>query len=141
MNASERRARRRVDSTKAQATRSNVYPFNAHATYVHLPVTVATKLLQVAEVRDIVAEQNVDLVVFAHYTQVLSPSLCEYLNGRAINIHHSFLPSFDKGPIIEQDVARVNHSMSAKALTVACSDLECTALARAVKWHAEHRCF
>jgi formyltetrahydrofolate deformylase len=98
---------------------------------------------------------------------VLSPELCAHLAGRAINIHHSFLPSFkgarpyfqaydrgvkligatahyvttdlDEGPIIEQDVARVNHSMSAEALTVAGSDLECTALARAVKWHAQHR--
>ena len=135
--------------------------------FVHLPVTAATKLLQEAKLRDIVAEQNVDLVVLARYMQVLSPSLCEYLNGRATNIHHSFLPSFkgarpyfqahdrgvkligatahyvttdlDEGPIIEQDVARVSHSMSADALTVAGSDLECTALARAVKWHAEHR--
>ena len=135
--------------------------------FVHLPVTAATKLAQEAKVRDIVAEQNIDLVVLARYMQVLSPSLCEYLNGRAINIHHSFLPSFkgarpyfqahdrgvkligatahyvttdlDEGPIIEQDVARVSHSMSAEALTIAGSDLECTALARAVKWHAEHR--
>ncbi len=135
--------------------------------FVHLPVTNGTKLAQEAKVRDIVAEQNIDLVVLARYMQVLSPSLCAYLNGRAINIHHSFLPSFkgarpyfqahdrgvkligatahyvttdlDEGPIIEQDVARVNHSMSAEALTVAGSDLECTALARAVKWHAEHR--
>ena len=61
---------------------------------MHLPVTAATKLLQEAEVRDIVAEQNVDLVVLARYMQVLSPSFCEYLNGRAINIHHTFLPSF-----------------------------------------------
>ncbi len=135
--------------------------------FVYLPVTAATKLAQEAKVRAIVAEQTIDLVVLARYMQVLSPSLCEYLNGRAINIHHSFLPSFkgarpysqahdrgvkligatahyvttdlDEGPIIEQDVARVNHGMSAEALTVAGSDLECTALARAVKWHAEHR--
>ena len=135
--------------------------------FAHLPITPATKFSQEAKVRDIVTEQNIDLVVLARYMQVLSPSLCEYLNGRAINIHHSFLPSFkgarpyfqahdrgvkligatahyvtsdlDEGPIIEQDVARVNHSMSAEALTVTGSDLECTALARAVKWHAEHR--
>ncbi|HPG60703.1 MAG TPA: formyltetrahydrofolate deformylase [Casimicrobium sp.] len=135
--------------------------------FFHLPVTAETKLGQEAKLREIIAEKQVDLVVLARYMQVLSPSLCEYLNGRAINIHHSFLPSFkgarpyyqahergvkligatahyvttdlDEGPIIEQDVARVNHSMSAEALTIAGSDLECTALSRAVKWHAEHR--
>ncbi len=135
--------------------------------FFHLPVTAETKLVQEAKLREIITEKQVDLVVLARYMQVLSPSLCEYLNGRAINIHHSFLPSFkgarpyfqahergvkligatahyvttdlDEGPIIEQDVARVNHSMSAEALTIAGSDLECTALSRAVKWHAEHR--
>ena len=135
--------------------------------FFHLPVTADTKLVQEGKLREIIAEKQVDLVVLARYMQVLSPSLCEYLNGRAINIHHSFLPSFkgarpyfqahergvkligatahyvttdlDEGPIIEQDVARVNHSMSAEALTIAGSDLECTALSRAVKWHAEHR--
>ena len=135
--------------------------------FFHLPVTADTKLGQEAKLREIITEKQVDLVVLARYMQVLSPSLCEYLNGRAINIHHSFLPSFkgarpyfqahergvkligatahyvttdlDEGPIIEQDVARVNHSMSAEALTIAGSDLECTALSRAVKWHAEHR--
>lgn len=135
--------------------------------FFHLPVTAETKLVQEAKLREIITEKQVDLVVLARYMQVLSPSLCEYLNGRAINIHHSFLPSFkgarpyyqahergvkligatahyvttdlDEGPIIEQDVARVNHSMSAEALTIAGSDLECTALSRAVKWHAEYR--
>ncbi|MEQ1595768.1 MAG: formyltetrahydrofolate deformylase [Casimicrobium sp.] len=135
--------------------------------FFHLPVTADTKPAQEGKLREIIAEKQIDLVVLARYMQVLSPSLCEYLNGRAINIHHSFLPSFkgarpyyqahergvkligatahyvttdlDEGPIIEQDVARVNHSMSAEALTIAGSDLECTALSRAVKWHAEHR--
>jgi formyltetrahydrofolate deformylase len=135
--------------------------------FFHLPVTADTKPAQEGKLREIIADKQIDLVVLARYMQVLSPSLCEYLNGRAINIHHSFLPSFkgarpyyqahergvkligatahyvttdlDEGPIIEQDVARVNHSMSAEALTVAGSDLECTALSRAVKWHAEHR--
>jgi formyltetrahydrofolate deformylase len=135
--------------------------------FFHLPVTAETKLQQEAKVREIIADKAIDLVVLARYMQVLSPQLCADLAGRAINIHHSFLPSFkgarpyfqahergvkligatahyvttdlDEGPIIEQDVARVNHSMSAEALTVAGSDLECTALARAVKWHAQHR--
>ena len=130
-------------------------------------MTPETKLAQEAKLREIVAEKQIDLVVLARYMQVLSPTLCEHLAGRAINIHHSFLPSFkgarpyyqahergvkligatahyvttdlDEGPIIEQDVARVNHSMSAEALTEVGSDLECRALARAVKWHAEHR--
>ena len=135
--------------------------------FFHLPVTADTKLAQENKLREIIKEKQIDLVVLARYMQVLSPELCADLSGRAINIHHSFLPSFkgarpyyqahdrgvkligatahyvtadlDEGPIIEQDVARVNHSMSAEALTVAGSDLECTALARAVKWHAEHR--
>ena len=135
--------------------------------FFHLPVTAETKVQQEAKIREIISEKQIDLVVLARYMQVLSPELCAHLAGRAINIHHSFLPSFkgarpyfqaydrgvkligatahyvttdlDEGPIIEQDVARVNHSMSAEALTVAGSDLECTALARAVKWHAQHR--
>jgi formyltetrahydrofolate deformylase len=135
--------------------------------FVHLPVTAETKAQQEGKLREIIADKKIDLVVLARYMQVLSPELCEHLSGRAINIHHSFLPSFkgarpyfqayergvkligatahyvtsdlDEGPIIEQDVARVSHSMSAEALTVAGSDLECTALARAVNWHAQHR--
>ena len=99
--------------------------------------------------------------------QILSNDLCVALNGRAINIHHSFLPSFkgakpyhqafnkgvkligatahfvtadlDEGPIIEQDIARVDHSMSPEELTSIGRDVECITLARAVKWHAEHR--
>ncbi len=135
--------------------------------FFHLPVSAETKPVQEAKLREIIADKQIDLVVLARYMQVLSPALCEHLAGRAINIHHSFLPSFkgarpyfqahergvkligatahyvttdlDEGPIIEQDVARVNHSMSAEALTAVGSDLECRALARAVKWHAEHR--
>lgn len=135
--------------------------------FFHLPVSADSKPVQEAKLREIIADKQIDLVVLARYMQVLSPALCEHLAGRAINIHHSFLPSFkgarpyyqahergvkligatahyvttdlDEGPIIEQDVARVNHSMSAEALTEVGSDLECRALARAVKWHAEHR--
>ena len=135
--------------------------------FVHLPVSAETKAQQEGKLREIISEKQIDLVVLARYMQVLSPEMCAHLSGRAINIHHSFLPSFkgarpyfqahdrgvkligatahyvtsdlDEGPIIEQDVARVNHSMSAEAFTIAGSDLECTALARAVKWHAQHR--
>jgi formyltetrahydrofolate deformylase len=135
--------------------------------FFHLPITTETKPQQEAKIREILAEKNIELVVLARYMQVLSPELSRDLSGRAINIHHSFLPSFkgakpyyqahergvkligatahyvtddlDEGPIIEQEVARVDHGMSVEALTVAGRDAECTALARAVKWHAEHR--
>lgn len=114
-----------------------------------------------------VNEHAVDLVVLARYMQILSPDLCAFLNGRAINIHHSFLPSFkgarpyhqahakgvkligatahyvttdlDEGPIIEQDVARVNHSMDAAKLTEIGHDIERLVLARALRAHCEHR--
>jgi formyltetrahydrofolate deformylase len=99
--------------------------------------------------------------------QILSPSLCEALRGRAINIHHSFLPSFkgsqpyrqafergvkligatahyvseelDDGPIIEQEVQRVDHSLDPAELAAVGRDVECVTLARAVRWHCEHR--
>lgn len=108
-----------------------------------------------------------DVVVLARYMQILSPEFCQFLRGRAINIHHSFLPSFkgakpyyqahdrgvkligatahyvtadlDEGPIIEQDVARVDHSLSPEDFTAVGRDVECVVLARAVKWHVEHR--
>ncbi len=114
-----------------------------------------------------VSEHQIDLVVLARYMQILSPAFCERLAGRAINIHHSFLPSFkgakpyyqahargvkligatahyvtpelDEGPIIEQDVARVDHSLSAEDLTAMGRDVECVVLARAVRWHVERR--
>jgi formyltetrahydrofolate deformylase len=116
---------------------------------------------------EIVAEKQIDLVVLARYMQILSADVCNALTGRAINIHHSFLPSFkgakpyaqahqrgvkligatahfvttdlDEGPIIEQDVARVDHSMDPDTLTAIGRDVECVVLARAVKWHSEHR--
>jgi formyltetrahydrofolate deformylase len=135
--------------------------------YHHLPVTPETKPRQEAEVLALVEHYQVDLVVLARYMQVLSQDLCEKLAGRAINIHHSFLPSFkgakpyhqaydrgvkligatahyvtsdlDEGPIIEQEVARVNHSHSPEDLVAIGRDVECVTLARAVKWHAEQR--
>ncbi len=133
----------------------------------HLPVDAANRSPQEARLRDIIDTERCDLVVLARYMQVLSPGLCAHLRERAINIHHSFLPSFqgarpyrqahergvkligatahyvsedlDEGPIIEQDVARVNHAMSADDYAEVGRDVECAVLARAVKWHAEHR--
>jgi len=133
----------------------------------HLPVTPDTRAAQEAQILELVNRENVDLVVLARYMQILSDDLCRALEGRAINIHHSFLPSFkgarpyhqahargvkiigatahyvtadlDEGPIIEQNIQRVNHGMSAEALTRVGSDVESLVLARAVRWHVEHR--
>ena len=133
----------------------------------HLPVTAETKEKQERRLLEIVEEEKIELVVLARYMQVLSEALCKKLAGRAINIHHSFLPSFkgakpyhqahergvkligatahyvtpvlDEGPIIEQEVARVDHSMTPEELVTIGRDIECVVLARAVKWHVEHR--
>lgn len=135
--------------------------------FVHLPVTPDTKQEQEGRVLELVQEHQVDLVVLARYMQVLSPRLCEAMSGRIINIHHSFLPSFkgakpyhqaydrgvkivgatahfvtsdlDEGPIIEQDVVRVNHAMNPKELTHAGSTVESNVLATAVKNVTERR--
>jgi formyltetrahydrofolate deformylase len=135
--------------------------------FYHLPVQAGSKEQQERQVLQIVERENIDLVVLARYMQILSADMCRALAGRAINIHHSFLPSFkgarpyyqahergvkligatahyvtpdlDEGPIIEQDIARVDHSMSPEALTEAGRDVECLVLARAVRWHVEHR--
>ena len=135
--------------------------------YIHLPVTPGTKGEQETALRELIAREGVDLVVLARYMQILSGELCDWLAGRAINIHHSFLPSFvgarpyhqahergvkligatahyvtpvlDAGPIIEQDVGRVDHSASAEQLMEIGRDIEATVLARAVKFHLEHR--
>ncbi|GGR40139.1 formyltetrahydrofolate deformylase [Streptomyces roseolus] len=133
----------------------------------HIPVTKETKAEAEAELLALVEEQNVELVVLARYMQVLSDELCKRLSGRIINIHHSFLPSFkgakpyhqahargvkligatahyvtadlDEGPIIEQEVERVGHEVTPDQLVAIGRDVECQALARAVKWHAERR--
>ena len=133
----------------------------------HLPVTPDTKLEAEARLLELVDGLDVDLVVLARYMQVLSDELCGKLEGRAINIHHSFLPSFkgakpyhhaharglklvgatahyvtaelDEGPIIEQDVVRVDHSLDPAVMTSAGRDVEAQVLARAVRWHSEHR--
>jgi formyltetrahydrofolate deformylase len=135
--------------------------------FIHVPVTAATKPEAEARLLELVREYNADLVVLARYMQVLSDGLCEALRGRAINIHHSFLPGFkgakpyhqaydrgvklvgatahyvtadlDEGPIIEQEVFRVDHSLHPESLVTVGRDAEALALSRAVKWHSEHR--
>ena len=135
--------------------------------YLHMPVTPDTRERQERDLLDLIARERVDLVVLARYMQVLSPMLSRELAGRAINIHHSFLPSFvgarpyqrahergvkligatahyvtpdlDEGPIIEQDVGRVDHAMSVDAMIATGRDIEATVLARAVRFHLEHR--
>ena len=133
----------------------------------HVPVTAATKAQAEARQYEIIQAEGAELVVLARYMQVLSDDLCKKLAGRAINIHHSFLPSFkgakpyyqahdrgvkligatahyvtadlDEGPIIEQDVARADHTDTVEDLTARGRDTESLVLARAVKWHSEHR--
>ena len=133
----------------------------------HIPVTAANKAEAEAKQYEIIQSEGAELVVLARYMQILSDDLCRKLSGRAINIHHSFLPSFkgakpyyqahdrgvkligatahyvtadlDEGPIIEQDVARVDHSKTVEDLTTQGRDTESQVLARAVKWHSEHR--
>jgi len=137
----------------------------------HLPLPTgcdaATKRAQEQQIEALIDRERVDLVVLARYMQILSPEFCAALKGRAINIHHSFLPSFkgakpyyqahargvkligatahyvtadlDEGPIIEQDVARVEHTLSSDDLTAVGRDVECVVLARAVRWHVQHR--
>lgn len=133
----------------------------------HVPVTPDTKPQAEDTLRALVDEHRIDLVVLARYMQVLSDDLCRDLAGRAINIHHSFLPSFkgarpyhqahargvkligatahyvtaalDEGPIIEQEVARVDHTDGPDEMVAVGRDVECLALSRAVRWHTEHR--
>lgn len=133
----------------------------------HVPVTAATKPAAEAELRRLVEEHEADTIVLARYMQILSADLCADFAGRVINIHHSLLPSFkgakpytqahdrgvkvigatahyvtadlDEGPIIEQDFRRVDHRMSPGELARVGQELEAMALARAVRWHVEHR--
>ncbi|MBO8190191.1 formyltetrahydrofolate deformylase [Streptomyces oryzae] len=133
----------------------------------HIPVTPQTKPAAEARLLELVDELGVDLVVLARYMQILSDDLCKQLDGRAINIHHSFLPSFkgarpyvqahvrgvklvgatahyvtpdlDEGPIIEQDVVRVDHSHDPDELVTIGRDVEAQVLARAVEWHCKSR--
>ena len=133
----------------------------------HFPITADTKAVVEAKQLEIIQAEAAELVVLARYMQILSNGMCKQLAGRAINIHHSCLPSFkgarpyaqahdrgvkligatahyvtadlDEGPIIEQDVARVDHSKTVEDLATLGRDTESQVLARAVKWHGEHR--
>ena len=137
--------------------------------FVYLPVTRETKAEQEHALMRIVEETATELVVLARYMQILSDELCQQLSGRAINIHHSFLPGFkgakpyhqayqrgvkligatahyvtsdlDEGPIIEQEVQRVDHAYKPDDLVAIGRDTETIALSRAVKYHLEHRVF
>ncbi len=137
--------------------------------FVHIPVTPETKPQAEDQLRELVEKHAIHLVVLARYMQVLSDDLCAELSGRAINIHHSFLPSFkgakpyhqafdrgvklvgatahyvtgdlDEGPIIEQDVVRVDHAFNQDQLVTAGRDVEARVLSHAVRWHAESRVF
>jgi formyltetrahydrofolate deformylase len=144
---------------------------NHGVAFHHLPLRAgavpAGKRGQEQQIERLVSDLDIDLVVLARYMQILSPEFCTFLKGRAINIHHSFLPSFkgakpyfqahergvkligatahyvtaelDEGPIIEQDVERVDHSLSPEDFTAVGRDVESIVLARAVRWHVEHR--
>jgi formyltetrahydrofolate deformylase len=135
--------------------------------FFHVPVTPESKPHAEQRLLEIVDEYRADVVVLARYMQVLSDNLCLKLLGRAINIHHSFLPGFkgakpyhqaydrgvklvgatahyvtpdlDEGPIIEQEVLRIDHTYDPRALSTVGRDAEAVALARAVTWHSERR--
>jgi formyltetrahydrofolate deformylase len=135
--------------------------------FIHLPVTPATKASQERALLDLIDDNRIELVVLARYMQVLSDDLCQALDGRVINIHHSFLPGFkgarpyhqahergvkivgatahfvtadlDEGPIIEQDIVRVTHADTPAQLTRLGQDVERRVLARAVRYWAEDR--
>ena len=137
--------------------------------YFHFPIEAGKKPQQEARILDLFDKTGSELLVLARYMQILTPHACETLAGRAINIHHSFLPGFkgarpyyqafdrgvkligatahyvttdlDEGPIIEQDVVRVDHSSKPKELERLGQDVESTVLNRAVRWHAQHRVF
>lgn len=135
----------------------------------YLPVKNETRAAQEKQILDLVEKEKADLVVLARYMQILSPAMCKVLAGKAINIHHSFLPGFkganpyaqahqrgvkligatahyvtddlDEGPIIEQEVERVDHAETPDSLRAIGRDIENIVLARAVRYHVEHRIF
>lgn len=135
----------------------------------YLPVSESNRSAQEEALLHLFRSQGIDLLILARYMQILSPSLCAELHGKAINIHHSFLPSFkgaqpyrqahqkgvkligatahyvtnqlDEGPIIEQDVERVSHHVSSREMATIGAEIESRVLSRAVRWHAEDRLF
>lgn len=142
---------------------------SAGIAYHHIPITKATKPQAEAMLKELIESTGTELIVLARYMQILSDEVCQKYSGRIINIHHSFLPSFkgakpyhraydlgvkligatahyvtadlDEGPIIEQRVQRVNHTMTPDKLIAIGRDVEAQALGHAVKLHAEHRAF
>ena len=158
-----------VDIALIASNHRDAYPLAAanDIDFLHLPVDAGNKAAQEVKLLEAIAERNVDLVVLARYMQILSERVCEALPGRIINIHHSFLPSFkgarpyhqahqkgvkligatahyvtpdlDEGPIIEQGVERVDHRNSPAEIAAIGRDLERIVLAKAVRYHAEHR--
>jgi formyltetrahydrofolate deformylase len=137
--------------------------------FYYLPVSESNRSAQEEALLHLFRSQDIDLLILARYMQILSPSLCAELHGKAINIHHSFLPSFkgaqpyrqahqkgvkligatahyvtnqlDEGPIIEQDVERVSHHVSSREMATIGAEIESRVLSRAVRWHAEDRLF
>ena len=137
--------------------------------FVHVPVSAETKNSAETQLRQLISDNLIDCIVLARYMQILSDEFCNDFAGSIINIHHSFLPSFkgakpyhqahergvkligatahyvtselDEGPIIEQEVARVDHAHTPDELAAVGRDVEAQALARAVRWHAERRVY
>ena len=166
-----RQGRLPIDVVGVVGNHADLEPIAAFygAPFHHVRVDPARKPAAEAALLDLVARHDVELVVLARYMQVLSDDLCRRLAGRIVNIHHSFLPSFkgarpyaqahergvkligatahyvtadlDEGPIIEQDVERVDHADDVRELVATGQDVERRVLARAVRWHAEHRVF
>jgi len=160
-----------MDITAIVSNHVTLQPVAAHnrIPFFHLPVTAQTKPEQERKLIELIDSTKTDLVVLARYMQILSDDLCGKLRGRAINIHHSFLPGFkgakpyhqafergvkligatahyvtsdlDEGPIIEQEVQRVDHNYTPDALVAVGRDTETVALSKAVKYHLEHRVF
>jgi formyltetrahydrofolate deformylase len=156
-----------VSNHETFADLASTYRIPFHYLPLRAGVPALVKRAQEQEIEGLVGHLGIDLVVLARYMQILSPEMCGFLKGRAINIHHSFLPSFkgakpydqahergvkligatahyvtanlDEGPIIEQDVARVEHTLSPEGLAAVGRDVESVVLARAVRWHVEHR--
>nr|WP_298989506.1 formyltetrahydrofolate deformylase [uncultured Pseudokineococcus sp.] len=165
----QRSGRLPVDVVGVVGNHRDLEPMAAAAgvPFTHVPVEAGGKEAAEARLLAMVREHDVELVVLARYMQVLSDDLCRALHGRVINIHHSFLPSFkgarpyaqahgrgvkligatahyvtadlDEGPIIEQDVHRVDHASTEADMVGIGQDVEAQVLARAVRWHAEHR--
>ncbi len=159
----------KIDVPLIASNHRDTYPLAAahDVDFLHLPVSPETKSQQEARLLDEIEAREIDFVVLARYMQILSPEFCTELTGRIINIHHSFLPGFkgarpyhqahergvkligatahyvtqdlDEGPIIEQDVERVDHRMSPEQLAAVGRDIERVVLAKAVRYQAEHR--